>query len=631
MRLENSTKKELERLSLPDDVHVPNWIYKRISEWNSLKDSPRHYVKADKFNIPIRAFDTETLDGVCKLLACSDNNFLLNPTFDDILEFLWKYRGTLNFFWNIDYDIAAIIKLLPEKKIKQFVAQNFVLYYPFEDSLATISYAPRKFLTIAYKRKVVRFFDLWQFYHMSLDSASKRYLGESKYEMNREELGNEREYWEKNTQKIIEYCIRDCVLTQKLGELIQSKLNALGISFEFPVSAGSISAKYFSSLNYIRFKPSIWNFFAYMSYFGGRFEVVERGYFDDIKVYDINSAYPYAIAHLPSLKGNWYATTELDDNADLGFYAIVVRKSPDLPIQFFPYRNGVVSYPVLENTLHFCSLDELCYALDLGYEIDILKGIVFYAKEEDYPYYDTIYKLYDERNRVKDDVAMKLVLKLLMNSLYGKFAERQKKRKIVESVEEADEFAYMGDDIIFFKTYLKPGVYFNPVYAAQITALTRIKLFDYALKYDAVAMFTDCLFTSKTMESSDKLGDFKFEAEGEVLLVGSGVYTLRNINKGILKTRTRGTHLEKDIDLIDYAEKNVNARKIKLDWQKAIKPKEAFKQCKKYNLLDINRFIRYEREIDINFDRKRIWLNSPDKLGDLLNHTYESLPLEVGI
>ena len=45
---------------------------------------------------------------------------------------------------------------------------------------------------------------------------------------------------------------------------------------------------------------------AYRSYYGGRFEILKRGFIGKGYLYDINSAYPYALTQIPDLsKGKW--------------------------------------------------------------------------------------------------------------------------------------------------------------------------------------------------------------------------------------------------------------------------------------------------------------------------------------
>jgi len=623
---------------------TPKWILDRLREWNKLKNalptSSKRLQEEGRMNIPVRAFDTETLDGYVKLLACSDGNFIYFDTItdnniDSILQFMTmeKYRRTLNFFYNIDFDIAAIIKYLPEKELKQLISLNRVEYKDYQ-----INYVPKKAFTIRRNKKVWRYFDLWQYYRLGLDKAVKQYINasEGKDPIDRKKLGEDAKYWLKHKDAIIKYCIKDAYLTQKLGELMQKKLNDIGISFDMPYSTGTISVRYFSQYyEFPRFTPTDWNKYAYLSYFGGRFEVTRKGVIDYVIVQDINSAYPYQISNLLDIdKGVWQKSSKIDEDADIGFYKIVIEKSPDHPIQPFSFRdNGLVYYPQFNNIIHYCTLDELLFALDNydDLEIRVLDGWNFYAREEVYPF-ENIKEIYEHRKRIKkEDPVMQLVLKIIMNSLYGKAAEKTEGVYEVDP-DEADDFLYFGE-YVPVSSQLKPGKVFNPVYASLITARTRVMLLEEAIKYPdyVVAMFTDSLISTKPLiRPTSQLGGWDNEGEGEALIIGCGVYTVRDENKGYLKTRLRGMHVDFDnIDLFKVAEENKDKTKIEIEWTKSIRPKEAALFKNKYDLKDINHFISYQKQLHVRMDRKRIWHNDPLTFGQLLNDTYESDPIFV--
>ena len=86
---------------------------------------------------------------------------------------------------------------------------------------------------------------------------------------------------------------------------------------------------------------------AYKAYFGGQFGILKRGYIDNASLYDINSAYPYAIAKLPDLTdGRWVSDLSIHPKAALGFFEIEMNV-PDLKhVPPFPFRvAGTVLFP----------------------------------------------------------------------------------------------------------------------------------------------------------------------------------------------------------------------------------------------------------------------------------------------
>ena len=624
-------------------MKIPTWIVKRLEEWQELtmtskKSRRKRKIEKGRFNVPCLAFDTETLDGYCLLLACSDKSYVLFDRIDrsnvyEILNFLTKskYKKTLNFFYNVDYDVSAIIKYLPAKNVRELMLFNTTEYDDFQ-----LTYVPRKVFAVKKRKTKFYYYDLWQFYHVSLDKAAQLYLGgKHKDPIDREKLGTSKKYWEENLHDIVKYCIKDCVLTAELAEIMQKKLNAIGLSFDKPYSTGTISIRYASEFyDFPVFKPTQYNLYAYLSYFGGRFEVIQKGYFDYVHVSDINSAYPYQISKLIDVsKGEWIKVSDLDENADVAFYKIVIEKTDDNPIQPFSFRNsgGLVYYPQFKGCLHYTTQDELLFALNnTDTEIKVVDGYAFYAHEIVHPF-EKIKEIYEERKRIKNkDQVLQLVLKIIMNSLYGKFAEKTK--QIYESdIDNATDFYVNDGKIIPVTQFLKPGRIFNPVYASLITARTRVMLLEQAYKKPdhVVAMFTDSILsTKKFIEESKELGGWDSEGEGEALIVGCGVYTIRNEEK--TKTRLRGIHLTNSIDLIQIAERYPNKREIELSWKKTIKPKEALNFVNKYTLDDINYIINYAKKIDARMDRKRKWYENPETFGQLREKSYISEPLSIG-
>lgn len=615
-----------------ETFYIPEWIFERFKEWNMMKHR-KQKVKFRKrqFGKKVIGFDTETQDGYCKLICDSEGRYMLCNSIEDCLAFLTnsQYRNTINLFWNIDYDFFAIIKYLPEEYLEGLYELHSIKYGKYQ-----INWIPKKMFAIEVDKKKFLFFDLWQYYRMSLDAAAKKYLNDSKIEIDKEKF-DDPNFWRENLSKIIDYCIKDAELTAKLGSLLQQKLEAIGISFDRPYSCGRISLAYFASTTeFPTYIPSEYQEYAFYSYFGGRFELLKRGYIEKVYYYDINSAYPYQIANLLDInKGEWVKARRLIEEADIGFLKIVVRKHPDSEIQPFCYREkGLVYYPKMKNVLHFATLDEVLFALDNydDIEIDIIDGWYFLADEYVYPF-KHIEEIYKKRKEIKKkDPVFQLVLKIIMNSLYGKFAERKKACKIVDKPLATDEKYFDGEQIRYVRRYIKIGEAFNPVYASLITARTRLQLLEKALKRpnDIVAMFTDAIMTEKPfIEVSSELGEWNLETQGEGLFLLCGVYTIRN-NEEVI-TKLRGIHIKDKIDLIEEIKHKPDTKDLEWIWKKALKLGEVLKHHNLYTIQDLNRFIDYRKELHINAEQKRIWQYEPKTYGELLDQFIESTPKEV--
>lgn len=172
--------------------------------------------------------------------------------------------------------------------------------------------------------------------------------------------------------------------------------------------------------------------------FGGRTEAFHIGNVEkfNLKVYDINSLYPYVMATKNYPSPNKYYIKKSRSVKQLlsimdefeGFAAVKVNHfkrtwglipSKDETIQKLVFKSGVywaiVPFP------------ELRFGLDNGLEILEVKEIVF-SKRIKSPFHDYIMKLYNRRKVAPEPE--KTVLKYLMNSLFGKFGEKSHSKDI---------------------------------------------------------------------------------------------------------------------------------------------------------------------------------------------------------
>ncbi len=87
---------------------------------------------------------------------------------------------------------------------------------------------------------------------------------------------------------------------------------------------------------------------AWKSFYGVRFESIKKGFIGECFLYDINSAYPYALTQLPDITdGKWLESTRINPKAALGFFHIRADISESIKIAPFPFRtkNKRIVYP----------------------------------------------------------------------------------------------------------------------------------------------------------------------------------------------------------------------------------------------------------------------------------------------
>jgi len=597
-------------------------------EFKELVPRKKRSLKSEIKTKEVIGFDTETINGYARLICSSDNRFAFCNNIFQLLKFLTqrKYSRTLNVFWNIDYDFMAIIKHLPKAMLPILYELKAIV---IEDYF--IRWIPKKAFEIRKDKQIYRYFDLYQFYHMSLNEASKKYLNDQKEEI---DIKNIEEYFNDKQKRatLIKYCTKDAQLTAKLGSLLQDKLNELGIDFSKPYSPGYIAMHYFYRERPIhKFFKAEWEKYAFLSYFGGRFEVLRRGYFDKVYQYDINSAYPYALSKLIDVRhGIWIRSKDIPDFFYYGFVKVQVNHYEHDIVSPLPYRrkDGLVFYPnVTEPSIWYLTYPEYQLCEKLKVEMDLIDGWFFLPNQFDYLFSD-IKNLYEARKKAKkNDKAMDLTLKLIMNSLYGKFAERETKIKAKTKPFPGAKTIKIGDQVMYFKLMDTAGSLFNPVYASYITSLTRVKLLESCIDhFDHVLMFaTDSILTDKPfLQESEELGEWKLEMQGEAVLIMSGVYSIRNDNE--IKTRFRGFPFRKEYNFFDLLEKHGEEDKLRIEFEKAIKLGEAIHFHNLYDLEDICIFKMCEKELNPLSDEKRDWITQPIKLNDLLENQYDSVP-----
>lgn len=563
--------------------------------------------------------DTETYKGYVKLICDNDGRYSFVDEFQDIIEFLLnkKYRNAFNWFYNINFDFQSIVKHLPLDELA-YLYRNKNLNI---DGL-NLQYLDKKFFAITDdKRNCYYFYDLYNFLDTSLDKASKKFLGDEKLKIiDANRLNTDAGCWNKNSDDIIRYCIKDAQLTKRLADhfwnIVYENLHYYP---KRPFSKGKLSEEYFLSKCYI---PTINNIpakvieYAYESYYGGRFELLQKGFFEQIYCYDIKSAYPAQIAGLIDFSlGEWKKTKALNEDLEYGFFKC---KVDSLEVFFSPFRKKIGALNIYPNGkfTQYLSKQEIDF-INENYEhteIKIIDGYEFIPKSFVYPFREEVKKLYSWKEKEKDP-DIKYCVKIILNSLYGKTIQ------------------VSGDDN-------RTGKLFNPLYASLITSGVRIKLLQTALaEPDSIVSFsTDSITSTEKIEvpSSPGLGDFAFDFEGSGVFIMSDIYNLWNTKTHDVKSRLRGFAFrkEKDYDdnivlLKDILKNMHDSTEYKYVTSRPYHLGECLLHTKIKNVSMINVFYDVEKTIDINGDNKRLWDNQFKSGQDAMKRNIQSIPLEV--
>ena len=528
--------------------------------------------------------------------------FMIGTSYGDIFTpeefphcfFTAKYRGSDFVSYNLKYEEGAFLQHLPADKLTQLWKQGKTEHNGYR-----YNSIPKKLLTIIRGKNAVRFWDMASFFLTSLDKASEQFLGKRKIEVDTKSFTPD--YVSANWSKLSEYCIYDAILVKELACSLIKHFEGFGVYPRKLFSTAYISLQYFRNTCHM---PTVKRFydhypelltFAMQSYNGGKFEVTEKG-FDNYWEYDINSAYPSEIANL--LDTDWCTVVESKKyqyQAEYGFIKCKFEIRTDIHSPIAIKEKYTNLYPIGTIT-KVITKQEFDYLLELGIKPEIIKGYWLIFPIKKYPFRDEINKLYAHKSnldKVKESMKYHLV-KTILNSLYGKFCQ----------------LIQVGDKY-------RAGPSWHPIYAAIITANTRIKVTRKQNEYPCiVATFTDSVISTEplTFPCSKELGAWDKSETGPGVLLGSGVYQIGD------KVRFRGFESrEKLTELINGVNETITICKRRpLSWREIV--------AHGWDTEDINEFREVERTLHVNFDHKRVWLNDWKTFLEVPTRKVQSVP-----
>jgi hypothetical protein len=464
----------------------------------------------------------------------------------------------------MDYDASAILKYLPARDIDKLYLHTYI-----KMSGLKIVYLPSKVFRIEWKGTSLEMFDLMQFYNMSLENASQKYLGGGKDDIPHDVKTDLGTYYpmQEWREKIRSYCLRDAGLTYRLAENFLNMLSVAGVETRKYYSTGYLAGKYLDKVKPGRLPEDVSRFIA-PSYYGGRNECTMRGILPKVYIYDITSAYPSVIRNLQTLNGASYRIgKKIDPKAT---YKIIRGKiwNPSnrfiYPIPWKEKNKGFIFYPQLTGqsvtiTGQEWDIMERHNLIDRVKNMEVLN--IYCPPGNPFAFVD---ELYQERR--KSD-AHSYIFKLILNSLYGKFYEKRRSvvsmnpremlqldyagahelefRKYWEYAKTVCPFAYRfydkvcscgvctatghlsratrwhrkkkiepiivkadNGDLQYFRTLEKGGRRFNVLYASLITASIRSLIYNAAVSVgkDFIACFTDSIFSLSPI-AEEYIGD----------------------------------------------------------------------------------------------------------------------------
>ena len=367
--------------------------------------------------------------------------------------------------------------------------------------------------------------------------------------------------------EIVDYLRSDCRNLYQLvmeyrkqaGNRLTIASNALAFSKKLDINIGKSSKKF----------DDIFRKF----YFGGRCEAFVKGVQNNVDLYDIKSAYPFAMTfqHPTGIDFTYSDDISKFDNERLQkcFIDIECHSCGAFPIR---ERNGL--YFPHDFNRYFVTGWEFTTAIryNLIHDIVIHGVYEFYNTIDFIPYVAHWFTHKEEAHRKKDK-ANTIIGKIMLNSLYGKLCQNPttyKDYKIMPGGSEIEEGwnleSEFGDKEIHSRPVLydlqmrhglewihKP-IYYNVATGASITGYVRAMLLDTIHRVgagNALYVDTDCLFVksngaSANIETGSQLGQWDWKGRADAFYCAGrklyGAELVEGPEKGI-KLASKGARL----------------------------------------------------------------------------------------
>lgn len=430
------------------------------------------------------------------------------------LDFLDTYCTTkgveyLVYVWNLAYELTQLFHDFPKEVLDE--SDWRISNIRRERSTGKVDQSYRWRIDVSNdKRQLVRaihtegavvtILDGTAFYKTSLDKAAQMLgLGE-KYKI--ADGHTSRSYFTRRDlqdTEFVSYAKRDAYITRLIGEYIQRQHDTFGIAtcFSAPMFAAKVFTTHFLHGSYSLPDTSIEQAGLY-SYHGGK-----NGYYlsgpadyDTIYNYDITSAYPEAMKALPDIENSSWKAVSYYEAGQHGIYNVT------LDYRSCKYR-GIQSHEGHWAESGCVSVWTTSYELDEVIrrgEANIIacSGFVLLGGSGGAlsDYVDKFFTVKSTTVGPERETA-----KLLLNSLYGKFFQKQPIGRVGNY--DLDSLSWVGFDEGNAEYDYDAGGLYNPPVASLITGYVRAKIHRLEHKYESVMTSTDGLFGTIAPDASD--------------------------------------------------------------------------------------------------------------------------------
>lgn len=418
-------------------------------------------------------------------------------------EFLLSLpRKTVKCGFGFNYDINMMLRDVPlDQLIKLWKegACRWKSYY--------LEWIPSKTFLVKSQGRTCKIHDVFGFFQASFVKSLEKWGHEVPPDM--EQMKRERGSFDAAMKRqIVDYCLGECRSLVALMDDLEDALIGVDLEIHNWIGAGAIASALMKRHNvqasheYDAEWPDQEH--AILSaYFGGRVELFRQGIFPHVWDYDVSSAYPSVAIGLPPLKhGRWRWSDQYDPEIEYALWECE-WSLPDSLITPFPVRiKGDIYYP--RNGKGWFHAIEVAAAQKLTQgKLQINGGWHFIPANDDKPF-AFIPDTYAYRRQLKKEGhAGEKVLKLGLNSIYGKLAQGA---------------GYQG----------KPPLFQSFFWAGMITAGTRARILEIMMQApdDLIMVATDGVFfkADPKIPEESGLGGLELTHMWDMFVAQAGVY-----------------------------------------------------------------------------------------------------------
>lgn len=449
--------------------------YTLLAAWGK-EDTPDVYVESRQ------GLDTETcLDFLLALSRGSNSG-----------------RKPIYVWFAFDYDVNMMLKDIPLKgtnSIEQLKTENTIHWRGYR-----ITYIRRKIFRIARGNRRHTSYDIWGFFQSNFENSLSKWGIESSKII--EQGKNSRAGFNRwSNAKIREYNREELIRLVELAEKLRESVTPLELpiqSWHGPAALAGAWLQKQRAKEWFRPVPSEMFDVTTRAYFGGRIDVAGYGIVDPVYHYDIVSAYPSAIRFLPDLTKLEWKLRQGNPPSGRVYVAKIQWRIPATYWAAFPWRDrhGSILWP-LEGEGWYWNTEVETAIEKFGRKYFKIKEYWIAEGEYHYPFQSLIEETFRYRAELKaSNNPSHVAVKLVLNSLYGKFAQTVGSAK-----------------------------FYSPIWAGMITAHTRSQLQE-AITDKTVCVMTDSVWSSEPINLSigANLGDWEEQEEQRLYLAEAGLY-----------------------------------------------------------------------------------------------------------